>query len=91
MLSADRMNGGRDCNIYNEPTSQGETAMAATKEKDPVCGMSVKNDAKMPKTELHGREYHFCSDECKREFEQHPERYAQKGEHTAGPKSQGKQ
>lgn len=42
---------------------------------DPVCGMKV--DDKNPKfeTQYEGKKYVFCSDECKREFEEGPEQY----------------
>jgi len=43
--------------------------------KDPVCGMQVDE-----KSEFHaqygGQKYSFCSEECKREFERSPEKYA---------------
>jgi Cu(I)/Ag(I) efflux system membrane fusion protein len=47
------------------------------KAKDPVCGMTVER-ATARKTEYHGKTYYFCSEECKRRFEQDPEKYAGK-------------
>jgi YHS domain-containing protein len=52
-------------------------------ETDPVCGMSVA-PANAAGTSVHGgREYFFCSEECKRQFDASPERYL--GEGAPGP------
>lgn len=43
--------------------------------KDPVCGMTVENEA--PQRSIHaGQTYLFCSASCKAKFEQEPGRYA---------------
>lgn len=45
--------------------------------KDPVCGMNI--DPKAPTTfkkEHGGKTYYFCSDNCKRSFEENPGKYA---------------
>jgi Cu(I)/Ag(I) efflux system membrane fusion protein len=50
----------------------------ATGPKDPVCGMVLEeNQVKNTpwKSKLHGRTYYFCSQKCKQEFDQDPERY----------------
>ena len=41
---------------------------------DPVCGMSVSADAEF-RTEHTGREYLFCSRDCRDRFQADPERY----------------
>jgi Cu+-exporting ATPase len=48
-------------------------------EKDPVCKMDVQPEKAADKSQHKGQTYYFCSSECKREFENSPERYA-KGE-----------
>ena len=45
--------------------------------KDPVCGMQVDERKAAAKSSFGNREYYFCSQDCKRQFDQHPERYAQ--------------
>jgi YHS domain-containing protein len=45
--------------------------------KDPVCGREVEPKTARAKTNHQGRDYVFCSDSCKMQFDQHPERYAQ--------------
>ena len=46
--------------------------------RDLVCGMSVELDGDggpSPRSTWRGRSYHFCSEGCRRAFEEHPERY----------------
>ena len=45
--------------------------------RDPVCGMQVDERTAQGKTNYQGREYQFCSQDCKSKFDEHPERYAQ--------------
>ena len=40
-----------------------------------VCGMEVKQGSKL-KAEYKGKEYYFCSEADKKEFEKHPQVYA---------------
>lgn len=48
--------------------------------KDPVCGMEVDETKASGKSTVGGRTYYFCSDACKKRFDQNP------GEFTAaGP------
>ena len=50
-------------------------------DKDPVCGVHLGEDVVRGlayKTPYKGKLYYFCSDECKREFDLNPERYAGK-------------
>jgi Cu+-exporting ATPase len=44
--------------------------------KDPVCGMQVDENKTEFKSQYGGKEYAFCSEDCKNKFEQHPEQYA---------------
>ncbi|KHO61672.1 hypothetical protein THYS13_21150 [Thermoanaerobacter sp. YS13] len=43
--------------------------------KDPVCGMMVKEDEAIAKSEYKGKAYYFCSNHCKMEFDKNPEKY----------------
>ena len=45
--------------------------------KDPVCGMKVDEKNSQYQTQYGGKNYNFCSRECKTTFEQRPEQYAQ--------------
>ncbi len=51
--------------------------------RDPVCGMEV-DQKKNPPTSMHqGKQYAFCGQNCKKMFDQNPEKYvtsAQRGE-----------
>jgi YHS domain-containing protein len=45
--------------------------------KDPVCGMEV-DESKIPqeqRSEHLGRQFYFCSKECKEAFERSPQQY----------------
>ena len=46
--------------------------------KDPICGMEVE-EGKIC-SEYKGKKYSFCSESCKKSFEQDPEKYAKKQE-----------
>ncbi|MGE5765390.1 MAG: YHS domain-containing protein [Mycobacterium leprae] len=43
--------------------------------KDPVCGMDVEETNAAATSEYQGRTFYFCSQGCKREFDDHPEKY----------------
>ena len=45
--------------------------------KDPVCGMMVDPDTAPAYTTYESREVFFCSQECRREFEEEPSRYVE--------------
>jgi len=52
------------------------TAAKAAKVKDLVCGMDVDpNAAKVIKTQYKGQTYYFCSEMCKRSFDENPGKY----------------
>jgi YHS domain-containing protein len=42
---------------------------------DPVCGMTVDEDAATITSEYKGRTYYFCAPGCKKAFDEHPEQY----------------
>ncbi|MCQ8893727.1 MAG: YHS domain-containing protein [Methanolinea sp.] len=43
---------------------------------DPVCYMVIDEDESACRTRYKGQEYFFCSDFCKKKFEENPARYA---------------
>lgn len=45
--------------------------------KDPVCNMQVDEKTAAWKSEHEGRQYYFCSEQCKRDFDRNPARYAE--------------
>jgi YHS domain-containing protein len=50
-----------------------------TSERDPVCKMKIRDDYTIRST-YKGKEYHFCSDDCRKAFEMAPEKYVDKEE-----------
>jgi YHS domain-containing protein len=42
---------------------------------DPVCGTTVDERDSEFKTQFAGKKYFFCSDECRKEFEERPDEY----------------
>lgn len=46
---------------------------------DPVCGMQVEEQEAAAQSEHQGQTYYFCSRNCKSEFDQNPQQYANKG------------
>lgn len=43
---------------------------------DPVCGMEATSG--MPSLTFEGRDYHFCSEHCRKQFEAHPNEFVKK-------------
>lgn len=43
---------------------------------DPVCNMEIDELETNFHSQYGGRQYHFCSEECKDTFDSQPERYA---------------
>jgi YHS domain-containing protein len=43
---------------------------------DPVCGMELSPGQVEAQSRYKGKAYSFCSQECKREFDKNPEKYA---------------
>ena len=58
---------------------------------DPVCGMQVDEQKATAKSQFQGTNYYFCSDECKRKFDQQPQQYASKAGRAGGGQSGGGQ
>lgn len=46
----------------------------ASTHPDPVCGMKV-DPATAPSSEVHGTQYYFCCERCKRTFDRKPHLY----------------
>ena len=42
---------------------------------DPVCGMEVEEEQAVARSEYEGVTYYFCSESCKEEFDEDPEKY----------------
>ena len=51
---------------------------------DPVCGMRVDDQKATAKSQFQGSNYYFCSDDCKRKFDQQPQQYAAKAGKAGG-------
>ncbi len=50
---------------------------------DPVCGMSVDENAAPAKSDYQGRTYYFCSTECKMKFDKEPQKYTKEQQHAS--------
>ncbi len=42
---------------------------------DPICGMQVDDQKAAGQSEHQGQTYYFCSQGCKRKFDENPEQY----------------
>jgi P-type Cu+ transporter len=51
---------------------------------DPVCGMQVDDQKSTAKSQFQGNTYHFCSDDCKRKFDQQPQQFASRSSRAGG-------
>ena len=49
------------------------------KAKDPVCNMTIEESDAVATSDYKGKRYYFCSNDCKKEFDQNPEDYADSG------------
>ena len=45
--------------------------------QDPVCGMDVDEKNAEFQTQVAGKKYFFCSEECKKEFQEKPEDFVE--------------
>ena len=54
-------------------------AQKIQKMKDPVCGMETDNPSEFSAYKHDGKDYYFCSEECKNEFKSNPGKYLTKG------------
>ncbi len=53
--------------------------------RDPVCGMEVDDRSDKAQSQFNGQTYHFCSPDCKQQFDRNPESYIGKeGQRTQG-------
>jgi YHS domain-containing protein len=43
--------------------------------RDPVCGMQIDTKNPVARFIYQGKEYYFCSDQCKKLFIKQPEKY----------------
>ncbi len=65
--------------IDSESRMKAAAAGIATPARDPVCGMDVDQDkaAAAGMVAAHGgRQYYFCSEDCKKKFQSAPQKYA---------------
>jgi len=44
--------------------------------KDPVCGMQVDEKNSEFQAQYGGKQYSFCSEDCKKKFEENPQQFA---------------
>jgi YHS domain-containing protein len=44
---------------------------------DPVCGMQVNQQNAAGRSAHQGKNFYFCSEDCKKQFDQDPEPYVQ--------------
>jgi len=56
---------------------------------DPVCGMQVDDQKATAKSQFQGKNYVFCSDECKRKFDQQPQQFTARAGRAGGGQSGG--
>jgi Cu+-exporting ATPase len=70
-------------------STQGENNMAM--QTDPVCGMQVDDQKATAKSQFQGSNYYFCSEDCKRKFDQQPQQYASKAGRAGGGQGGGGQ
>lgn len=52
------------------------------KVKDPVCGMEIDESQAEAQTTYQGQAYYFCSEECRKTFQENPEEFV--GETSSG-------
>ena len=52
--------------------------------RDEVCGMTITAEQAAATVEMYGNTYYFCSERCRRKFEEHPGWFvAVPGQHDA--------
>jgi len=54
------------------------------KVKDPVCGMEFDSSQAEAQESYHGQAYYFCSEECRRTFDEDPREFI---DNATGPES----
>lgn len=50
---------------------------------DPVCGMELDPGQVEAQAKYQGKAYYFCSEECRRQFEEDPEQYVRSADSQA--------
>ncbi len=65
---------GHDHGHTDTPAEPHSHDHEGTADKDPVCSMTVGPDG--PESTFEGRTYRFCSDNCKKTFDDDPAKYA---------------
>ncbi len=55
--------------------------------RDPICNMEVDEQTAAATSEYRGKTYYFCSEDCKEEFDQNPQKYATQGAQGAAGRS----
>jgi YHS domain-containing protein len=63
---------GHCCQVKTKGTNSPTGGIMTT---DPVCGMRVDERESEFRTQFAGKKYFFCSEECRKEFEERPEEY----------------
>jgi Cu(I)/Ag(I) efflux system membrane fusion protein len=61
------------------PLASRKTAAAPGRTIDPICGMEVDPAKTAHRSEFQGTTYYFCSQDCRKQFDANPARYAKKG------------
>jgi YHS domain-containing protein len=56
-------------------------------ERDPVCGMELRPGQEAASLNYQGRGYHFCSVECRQDFEQDPKKYTSGAQEAGAERS----
>lgn len=73
------LGGCATCTFYSPRAPEGPTAECPVcRENGDLACLRVTVREATPRTEHGGRVYYFCSEECRAEFERHPEKYASK-------------
>jgi YHS domain-containing protein len=64
---------------FADRASKNEASISkgGTMTKDPVCGMQVDDKKSEFQSQYGGKQYTFCSPDCKDKFEKNPEHFAQ--------------
>ena len=65
------------CNTLPHRQTNSQNSEERQMTTDPVCGIKVDDKHPEFQTQFAGRKYFFCSDECRKEFEERPEEYVE--------------
>ena len=67
-----------------EPETHKEGKTMDNGQRDPVCNMEIDEQSAAGRAQYDGQTYYFCTQSCKDEFEQNPQRYVKQGAQGAG-------